>query len=544
MVFKPLSARVTAPACGWRRKSGGLVRSSLFAPILGLCGVLLGLGVMALGPFDAVFTRYAQLALIILGLAFVASILVLAQRDYLVPLTHLRYWALRMRSGRLSSRIPVPEKGEFAELAGDINTLSQTLQSLSDDMQSQVRRQTQRIEQKTHSLEILYDVAASINASRDLDDLLTRFLHTLKDVVEARAAVVRLVTDDGEMRLVASVGLDQEVVEKERLVPNQQCLCSSAVSLGVVQCHKSMHQCGRILGRPFFESDAIAMLAVPLQYRDTVFGVYNLFVDDQTASACEDIKDLLTSIGRHLGMAIAKARLDEEAHRLSIMEERTHLAHELHDSLAQSLASLRFQVRVLDESLHQGEESLIWQELEKVENTLNNANNELRELITHFRAPIDERGLLPAIEALVNRFMDETGINTYLQFEWTDERLPPDTEIQILRIVQEALCNTRKHSEAQNVRIRLRDHHNGTYTVLVEDDGTGLAERSPENPAGEHVGLGIMHERAKRLGGDLDIESDPEEGTQVLLTFQYHPQHAGTEHIIERIEPARTQAVS
>lgn len=109
---------------------------------------------------------------------------------------------------------------------------------------------------------------------------------------------------------------------------------------------------------------------MPLQYRDRTLGVYNLFVYRDDYVDPKGIEDLLTSIGRHLGMAIDKARSDDAFNRFSIMEERTRIAHELHDSLAQTMASLRFQVRVLDETLRQGREPAVWHELEKIENNL------------------------------------------------------------------------------------------------------------------------------------------------------------------------------
>src|SRR5690606_10232805 len=117
-----------------------------------------------------------------------------------------------------------PPKGEFAELARDINSLGEELKTLSRELDAQVQKQTERIAQKTHSLEILYDVAASISVSRDLNDLLTRFLHTLTDVVDAQAATVRLLSDDGQMRLVASTGLNPDFVSREQLVPVDRCL--------------------------------------------------------------------------------------------------------------------------------------------------------------------------------------------------------------------------------------------------------------------------------------------------------------------------------
>ena len=470
-------------------------------------------GSMAVGLLVAVLLMSALIAL------FLAYRQVHAQ--LLQPLLEIRQWAHQLRTGELAARIDAPVPGEFADLNADINQISQQLQLLSEDMQNQVRAQTQYIAQKTRSLEIIYDVAASINVSRDLDDLLTRFLHTLKEVVNARAAVVRLVTEDGQMRLVASTGLDDEVISREQLIPAATCLCGSAFDKGTVQYEPDIRKCDKIIGHSFFNDDNVGMIAVPLQYRDRTLGVYNLFVDKSMMAYAEEINDLLTSIGRHLGMAIDKARLDNETNRLSIMEERTRLAHELHDSLAQTLASLRFQVRVLDENLRLGEEPAVWHELEKIENNLDEAYAELRELITHFRAPIDKRGLVPGVQYLVNRFRNQTGIHIYLQQEWNIVQLPASIEVEVLRIIQEALNNIRKHSQAQNVRILLRAKPQGECHILIEDDGVGIDASKSNDKKRDHYGLNIMAERTKRINGDLKIESEAGEGTRVILTFNY-----------------------
>ena len=445
----------------------------------------------------------------------------LVHTKLLQPLHNIEHWAYQLGSGELSARVDTAASNEFAALNSDINGISAQLQLLSEDMQNQVRAQTQYIAQKTHSLEIIYDVAASINVSRDLDDLLTRFLHTLKAVVNARAAVVRLVTDDNQMRLVASTGLDDEVVSREQLLPAASCLCGSAYDKGTVQYEQDIRKCDKIIGHSFFNDDNVGMIAVPLQYRDRTLGVYNLFVDKSMMAYAEEINDLLTSIGRHLGMAIDKARLDDETNRLSIMEERTRLAHELHDSLAQTLASLRFQVRVLDENLRLGEEPAVWHELEKIENNLDEAYAELRELITHFRAPIDKRGLVPGVQYLVNRFRNQTGIHIYLQQAWNIVQLPASIEVELLRIIQEALNNIRKHSQAQNVRVLLRAQPQGDCHILIEDDGIGIDASKSNDKKHDHYGLNIMAERTKRINGDLKIESEPGEGTRVILTFNY-----------------------
>lgn len=485
------------------------------------------ISIWALSASNADISLYIFISLLIASaLGLIALLFFRIRKTLLSPLTLLRDWVHNIRAGNLSARIDDEGHPEFSELVKDVNALSDTLESLSSDMQSQVRKQTQHIERKTHSLEIIYDVAASINVSRDLDDLLTRFLHTIKDVVNARAAVVRLVTDDNQMRLVSSIGLDDDLMEREQLIPSEACLCGSAYKNGTVQFQKDLSQCDKIIGRNFFEQDNIGMIVVPLQYRDKTLGVYNLFVDENDFADPEDIEGLLTSLGRHLGMAIDKARSDDEANRLSIMEERTRLAHELHDSLAQTLASLRFQVRVLDETIRKGEEPSIWHELEQIENNLDEAYAELRELITHFRAPIDKRGLIPAVEHLVDRFRNQSGISIYVQKEWNVLHLPASIEVQALRIIQESLNNIRKHSQAHTVRVILRSDIQGDCRILIEDDGIGMnipkTANSTNSTSGEHIGLSIMDERAARIGGTISIESEEGEGTRIILRFP-HP---------------------
>ncbi len=523
-----LTAWLIPPARGWRRKPVAFHRQ-LLTPLIICGGFVAAIGLTSLLSW-ALPHYSAPLALLelLLALGAIISLAIsvrLIRRDLLEPLSHMRNWAARVRGGNLSARIPITRNGEFCALARDVNFLGESLKNLSQNLDEEVRRQTEQIAQKTHSLQVLYDVAASINVSRDLKDLLIRFLHTMRDIVDAKAGTVRIISEDEtQMELVASIGLESEVVDRERIVPLQRCLCGRSVMEGEVLYQEDIAKCGQFVGRPMLEGDNLEMIAVPLQYRGRNLGVYNLFVERSSLDAREDVKALFTSIGRHLGMAIEKARLDNEARRLYIMQERTTLAHELHDSLAQTLASLRFQVSMLYDTLKNEGEAAARFEIDQIKNGLDEAYTELRELLAHFRAPIDARGLLPAIEDMVKRFREQTGIHTFLQKEWDSTRLPVNMEMQVLRIVQEALANVRKHAQAQNVRVMLRCDTDGNYRVLIEDDGVGMARPAFSGHPGEHIGLSIMKERARPLNGDLRIESEQGEGTRVLLTFRYPEQ--------------------
>ena len=381
------------------------------------------------------------------------------------------------------------------------------------------------VEPKTRSLELLYDVAASINVSRDLDDLLVRFINTLSDTLGAVAASIRLTDDNGQLRLVTSFGVDPGQLSGPADLSADHCVCGKVMQQGHLQEQIDIERCCEccgIIAEDFPDKRDLRMVVVPLQYRNHVFGVLALYVEQNKLAVHEDIVVLLTSLGQHLGMAIERAGLDKETERLSRYEERTSLAHELHDSLAQTLASLRFQIRTLDETMHQGRESAVWEKLEGVETSIDEAYMELRELIARFRAPIvDHAGLAPSIEKIVQRFKQSSGILTFFYNDLGDEQLPEGIQPQVVRIVQEALTNVRKHSQATAVRVMIRKDKQGHYRVLIEDDGIGFDLPASRRPAsgGEHIGLAVMRERAEQINGELRVESEVGEGTRVHLTF-------------------------
>ncbi len=476
---------------------------------------------ITLEPTELSWLMGPQLVLLFVGAALVSLVYRRIEGRLLTPLSQLRRWALAMRAGDRGIRIPEPAGGEFYDLARNINTLSDELDRLSSQMDREVRRHTEALAHQTRSLQVLYDVAASINIFNDLDDLLTRFLHTLIDVVGARAATVRLLNEDGQMQLVASVGLSVEEQEQERLVSMDRSMWGIVVSEEDAPDTLRGHLTGERQARVAPGDGRLEAISVPLRYHGRTVGVYNLFVERPGLGGKRDVRDLLTSIGRHLGMAIEKVRVDQQAQRLSIMQERNLLAHELHDSLAQTLASLRFQVRMLDDTLRQGSREQAQDELSEIQASLEEANTELRGLLAHFRAPMDKRGLLPALEDTVARFRRETGIVTFFQKECQQPNLPASLEIHVLRIVQEALTNVRKHSRARAVRILLRCDKAGGYHVMVEDDGIGMPTETLESKPGEHLGLAILKERAERLGSELTIESEPAEGTRIELSFTH-----------------------
>jgi len=234
-----------------------------------------------------------------------------------------------------------------------------------------------------------------------------------------------------------------------------------------------------------------------------------------------DIGELLANVGYHLGIAVKRTHLDEEAQRLTISRERTMLAHELHDSLAQTLASLRFQVHGMAEGVSKGEIELIDNDLARLREGIDTAHIELRELLAHFRAPLDERGLSTALNELLAQFSQESGIKVFSQRECAVPALSETVQREVLRILQEALRNVQKHSHARTVRLLIRCDDADVYHILLEDDGTGFPDvNNSVVSTGERVGMVTMQERAKRIGATLSIDSEQGEGTRIELTIR------------------------
>ncbi|MCB1850304.1 MAG: GAF domain-containing protein [Gammaproteobacteria bacterium] len=515
-----------------------LVVGRLLVPFGTLLAVLIAIITMGSMLFLG-YTSGGSLAGLLLGCGALAlsSILVGASRlrsQLLKPLAALESAVADVCEGGLWSTLPLREVGVLGPVTRDLDSLSGELIDLYEDMDNRVARQTRELSQQTASLKILYDVAAKINQVDDMEQLLLHLLQMITKVLHGRSAVVQLVSTTGQMRLVGSIDQEGRLLSDKEQLPVLLCQCGKTLSSGDILCDHDEITCSLRNGRRMYSPGAMQEVVVPLKFHGDTLGMFRVYVPRPAMEGREDLIELCSTIGNHLGIAIAKQRSDEEAHRLSIIEERTALANELHDSLAQTLASLRYQVRMLEETLEHevAVDGRSRGEIHRIRSGLDEAHTELRELLNSFRAPLDQRGLMPALEKLAKRFRQETGIPIFLQCNCRNVHLGTSEEMQMLRIVQESLANIRKHAHAKNVRILLNCNLEGEYLLLVEDDGVGFVDTKPVGNPGEHIGLSIMGERAKRLGATFRIESEPGEGTRVELTYKPGPSHPASAIVV------------
>jgi two-component system nitrate/nitrite sensor histidine kinase NarX len=500
-------------------------RFRLLALCLALLLLLSAALLAALFPAQPLLGALGDASAWMLGFALLLLALLVWQiwRELLQPLLRLCDWADLMRGVTLDARVRLPADSEFNELARDVNMLSNMIQNLSRDTEIQLQKHTDHITRESRSLAILYDVASSINDAHDLNELFDKSLQSLCHNLNASAGIIRQFQGKNKKHVVAAFGDINRtfLVSADRFLPIHN--PSDDIRLDRI------YRVDRLDHATVFGADngaashgPLRVLSIVLQHRDSVLGAIHLFFPEDSAPDLDDYSSLLLSIGQHLGNAVEKFRLLEEESELRVMQERTRLSHELHDSLAQTIASLRIQIRVIDETFHSNDEQSIWHQMERIEYTIDQANTQLRELIAHFRVPINQQGLIPSIEEEIRRTQEEAGIPIYFQNEWPEQDFSPEIELNVLRIVQECLANIRKHSEAEVVRVLLI-YRGGCNLVIIEDDGIGFDESEIVSERGLHLGLNILRDRAKQIGAEIDIESEPGDGTRINLQFRAAP---------------------
>jgi len=385
---------------------------------------------------------------------------------------------------------------------------------------------------KLQALSIISEVSASLADEDDVEEMLGRFLGTMLRLAHASAGAVRVLTTDGRhLRLVGARGLPAEVVERERLVPVDCGQCGLAVRDNRAHYEIDLHDCAVRTGHAYFDRDCQAMVVVPLQHGGRLLGTYNLFLPEQFELP-EEVVVLFRSIGEHLGMALENARLKRENLRIALMNERQMMAAEIHDSLAQTLAYLKMRVALLQDALGDGEAERAGKYSGDVAQALDMAYGQLRELLTQFRNRMDPLGLVHALHEMTSGFQDRTGIALDFDNRVSDLRLSVDQEAQVFFIIQEALANVVRHSGATTARLSL-EGAGDYYVAIVEDNGRGgqgffaIANRTSgfeEHPRlRDHFGLAIMRERARKIGGRIEVANLPQGGFRVRLTFPVMP---------------------
>ncbi len=453
--------------------------------------------------------------LCMMAVAIMAAVTFMAVSYLLVinPLARLQQAQVRLRQGELGTRLPVDTDDEFGQLSAGFNLMAHALQTSHDDLEHKVREKTTNIAVQNDRLRALYDVSALTSTAGSLELLAQGFAQQIRRVAGADAVAVRWSNEANERYvLLAGDGLPRAIVEGEHCVRTGSCLCGQAQ--GQARTRVIPITASTDLALPHCrEAGFQTMATVPVQMQQRLLGEVDLFFRSPI-EINDELRDLLEAMTRHLASGMESLRAAALEREAAVAEERGMLARELHDSIAQSLAFLKIQTQLLRDAVARGDEVKRDRSMGELDVGVRECYADVRELLVHFRTRTSEEDIEAALRATLSKFEHQTGMATTLSMEGHGMPLPPDLQIQVLHMVQEALSNVRKHAGASRVDVRVNRHPRWRFEVL--DNGSGF-EVASVPPDSLHVGLGIMRERAQRIGALVRVTSAPGQGTCVRI---------------------------
>jgi len=428
------------------------------------------------------------------------------------PLGNLRDGLQKIESAQFSTRVDVASNDEFGQVASGFNRMAATLQSLYGNLELQVQAKTQRIAAQKERLEALYGVSAFLSQTNELSQLTQGFAQRVRGLMKADAIALRWSGEDAsKLLLLASDEFPQVLQEEEKCLKAGACACGQPgpdVRSRVIPILSSdvapLQHCARL--------GYVSMISVPVRMHSKVLGEINLFYKSQVSLAAEEL-ELMDTLASHLATAVEGLRavaLDREA---AIAGERSLLARELHDSIAQSLAFLKIQVQLLRTAMSKQDSAKTALALDELDSGLKESIADVRELLVHFRTRTQADDIDRAVQETLQKFQHQTGLLVSRKVTGEGLPLPQDVQIHVLHVLQEALSNVRKHANARGVEIAI--HKGEPWQFWVRDDGVGFSEVSQRSEL--QVGLKIMQERAQQIGATVTVASVVGQGTTVTL---------------------------
>ena len=461
--------------------------------------------------------RAFQLAMMALAVLSAMAMLFAGHVVVLEPVDRIQRALSRMTLGDFSARVEVSAHDEFVALADGFNGMAEHLQSLYGDLEAKVSEKTAVLEVKQQRLSALYEVAAFVAHADTLQELAQGFAQKMRRIAQADAVAIRW-SDEANERyvLLASDCLPKVMSEDEQCVLSGDCLCGATVVPGTMPGLKiipildaakdsARKAAGKQIKDHCERAGYSTLVTVPLGLHQRVLGEIELFYRGDPHFS-EEERGLFESLASHLAGAMESLRgaaLDRES---AVSSERRLLAQELHDSIAQSLAFLKIQMKLLRDAMARADQTAIDATMNELDLGVRESYNDVRELLLHFRVRTHTEDIEPALRETLSKFGLQSGLRSHLSLDGQGLPLPSDVQIQVLHIVQEALSNVRKHAQAHQVWVDVKTQP--SWCVSVRDDGCGFEVDEPP-PDDTHVGLSIMRERASRIGATLHFESTP-----------------------------------
>ncbi len=452
-----------------------------------------------------------QTIVLVLAIAAGVTLLLVGYRFVLEPVAKLKRAIEQLQGGDFGARVAHRSHDEFGTLAAGFNDLAGHLESMYRNLESRVAEKTRELQDKGERLRALYEMSTLIAEATTLDTLCDGFSRRVAQVARADAVAIRW-SDQSNRRyhLLASQGLPHAMIASEQCLMAGDCHCGQPGAGGRVI---PIRDAGSTGLRHCADAGFATLLTLPIRLHERTLGELDLFYTAAVAPSAAE-RSLLEALVAHLAVAMENVRTDELAKEAAVSEERNLLARELHDSIAQSLAFLKIQVQLMREALASEDRPRVQAVVDEIDAGVRESYGDVRELLVHFRTRTNAEDIEPALQTTLRKFEHQSGIAATLQIQGHGLPLPPATQVQVLHIVQEALSNVRKHAHAHQVWLDVQQQPRWRFEL--RDDGIGFVADDPAR-AETHVGLGIMAERATRIGATLEVISTPGRGTSVLL---------------------------
>ncbi len=488
---------------------------------------------VAVGSFEAGFSnRYINelventvIALIIVVAGFLllvgTSLFLFIRHSVLQPIRRFTGAIGEMNTGNLSVRIDIDSEDEIGFLAGAFNGMTENLQKSQaalqqshDELEEKVNLRTRGERRRTEQLRTINEVGRKISSYLSLDELLVFVVSSLKETFNYYTVNVFLTGESNDvLELRAGTGGYEGEIPAGLTVEYGRGIIGAAAENGGYLIVPDVTVDERFLSAGELPGTC-SELAVPITLGDEVMGVLDVRSDEVNAFDEIDVFTVQT-IADQLAVAIQNTRYYSETRELAVITERNRLAREIHDTLAQGFTGIIMQLEAAEQAM-ENDETQALKHLETARRLARESLNEARRSVWALRPQaLEQRSFIDALRTELETLRSETYLHIQLSVPDETMRLSPDVENALLRIMQEAFNNIRKHAEAENVRVTL-EQSGSDVRLTVEDDGIGFDTTKDRR---DRFGLISMRERAKLLGGLFEITSETGKGTRLTVTM-------------------------
>jgi two-component system nitrate/nitrite sensor histidine kinase NarX len=410
------------------------------------------------------------------------------------------------------SPVPVLLENEVTVLKARLSQLEAELESAQLQASSQAK-----------NLEGLLLISEAGGDLSSLEAIFESTLDTVLNLTGMPSGIIRQWEEHiGAFVMMAARGLTPQIIEEVGLIPSEDGIDGMAAHTLWPVVMEDMRNDERNRSPGALAAGYHSLICVPLIARQELIGTLVLLNNKHYHWRDEEIR-WLAAIGRQAGCVIAYIKLTERVRDLAIIEERARLSRELHDGLSQMVGALRLRAEEVQACMEEGDLEAVAREIQKLSLIAKDVYANLRDEMIGLRiANRLDNGLVKLLAEQLARFQRQWGIETELHTNLCDHpecELPQPMEVQILRIVQEALVNVRRHASATLIHLTLEDCQDWVHLRIL-DNGCGF---DPQKVAPDRLGLQILRERAASQGGSLKVWSKLGEGTCLEVNFPKHP---------------------